>query len=145
PSSPDAADALVEAVAGAGRDFATLLRVRGRVRVTWVLLPEALSLAEARDGVDALDGSGIGVDDVLGNRVTPPPPGPCALCDGRRTVETDVLRAVRTELGGRARGMPRRPLRVAPALEREPRGVVALRALAARLAALDVFDAPRRT
>jgi len=142
---PDAADALVEEIAAAGRDLDALLRDRVRMRVSWVLLPEALSLAEARDGVGALEASGIGVDDVIVNRVTPPPPGPCALCDGRRTVETDVLRAARTELGGRARGMPPRPLRVAPALEREPRGVVALRALAARIAALDVFETPRRT
>ena len=103
----DAADALVDEIAAAGRDLAALLRDRARVRVSWVLLPEALSLAEARDGVAALDASGIGVDDILVNRVTPPPPGPCALCDGRRVAEAGVLRAARRQLGPRA-------LRIAP-------------------------------
>ena len=35
------------------------------------------------------------------NRVTPPPPGRCALCDGRRAAEAEVLRAVRRALGRR--------------------------------------------
>ena len=83
----DAADALVDEVDAAGRDLAELLRDPARVRVSWVLLPEALSLAEARDGIRALETSGIGVSEVIVNRVTPPPPGPCALCDGRRVAE----------------------------------------------------------
>jgi arsenite-transporting ATPase len=41
--------------------------------------------------------------------------------------------------------MPPRPLRGVPAVEREPRGVATLRALAARISTLDAFDAPRRT
>jgi arsenite-transporting ATPase len=134
---PDAADTLVEEIAAAGRDLAALLRDRARMRVTWVLLPEALSLAEARDGVAALDASGIHVDDVLVNRVTPPPEGPCALCDGRRAVEADILRATRTELGDREPGRTPRLFRVAPGLEREPRGVAALRTLAGRITDLD--------
>ena len=60
---PDAADALVEEIAAAGRDLDALLRDRVRMRVSWVLLPEALSLAEARDGVGALEASGIGGHD----------------------------------------------------------------------------------
>src|SRR5205823_673334 len=74
---PDTADALIDEIAAAGRDLASLLRDAARVRVTWVMLPEALSLDEARDGIGALDAEGIGVDDVLVNRVTPVPPGPC--------------------------------------------------------------------
>src|SRR5947208_2094379 len=134
---PDAADALVEEIAGAGRDLATLLRDRARVRVTWVLLPEALSLAEARDGVAALDASGIGVDDVLVNRVTPPPPAPCALCDGRRVAEAGMLHAARRDLGPR-------PVRIVPALEREPRGIAALRALASKMSEAPGAARPRR-
>jgi arsenite/tail-anchored protein-transporting ATPase len=118
---PDTADALVDEIADAGRDLAALLRDRARVRVSWVLLPEALSLAEARDGVTALDASGIPVDELVVNRLTPPPPAPCALCDGRRAAETEVLSAARRALD--------RPVRGAPALEREPRGVGALRTL----------------
>jgi arsenite-transporting ATPase len=139
---PDAADTLVEEIAMAGRDLAALLRDRARMRVTWVLLPEALSLAEARDGVGALDASGIHVDDVLVNRVTPPPGEPCALCDGRRTSEAEVLRAASKELGEREPGTTPRLFRVAPALEREPRGVAALRALAVLITDLDSDDGP---
>jgi arsenite-transporting ATPase len=118
---PDTADALVDEIADAGRDLAALLRDRARVRVSWVLLPEALSLAEARDGVAALDASGIPVDEIVVNRLTPPPPAPCALCDGRRAAEAEVLSAVGSALS--------RPVRGALALEREPRGVGALRTL----------------
>jgi arsenite-transporting ATPase len=121
---PDAADALVDEVAAAGRDLAALLRDPARVRVSWVLLPETLSLAEARDGIGALEASGIAVSEIVVNRVTPPPPGPCALCEGRRREEAGVLAAVRATLGGRA-------LRTVPAVAREPRGVAALRALGA--------------
>src|SRR5205085_3658405 len=92
---PDSADALVDEIAGAGRDLAALLRDRARVRVSWVLLPEALSLEETRDGIGALEAAGITVDELVVNRVTTPPPGPCALCDGRRAAEAVVMRDVR--------------------------------------------------
>jgi len=134
---PDSADALVDEIADAGRDLATLLRDRERVRVSWVLLPETLSLAEARDGVGALETSGIAVDELLVNRVTPPPPGRCALCDGRRAAEAVVLRAVRG-------AWPDRHIRGVPALEREPRGVAALRALARQGADVSKLEARRR-
>src|SRR5262249_30314549 len=65
---PDTADALVDEIASAGRHLAALLRDPARLRTTWVLLPEALSLAEARDGVETLEASGIAVDDLLVNR-----------------------------------------------------------------------------
>src|SRR5204863_9429133 len=56
---PDHADALVDEVRAAGRDLAAMLRDPGRVYVSWVLLPEALSLAETRDGIEALERAGI--------------------------------------------------------------------------------------
>ena len=140
---PDAADALVDEIAGAGRDLAELLRDGARVHVSWVLLPEVLALAEARDGVDALAASGIEVDEIVVNRVTAPPPSRCALCDGRRAAESEVLCAVRRELGERAPGRCR-SLRAVAALEREPRGVVALRTLARRIATLPDGAARRR-
>jgi arsenite-transporting ATPase len=133
---PDSADALVDEIAAAGRDLAALLRDRTRVCVSWVLLPEALSLAEARDGVAALDASGIPVDEVVVNRVTPPPPQRCALCEGRRAAEADVLREARAALG--------RPMRAGPALPREPRGVAALRAFGRAIAGIVPPAAARR-
>jgi arsenite-transporting ATPase len=118
----DGADALVDEVADAGRDLAALLRDPSRVRVSWVSLPEHVSLAEARDGIGALEASDIGVDELLMNRVTSPPPGRCAFCDGRRAAEAAVIDAARA-------AWPTRPIRAVPALEREPRGLAALRAL----------------
>lgn len=134
---PDSADALVDEIAGAGRDLAALLRDRERVRISWVLVPEPLSLAEARDGVGALETSGIVVDEIVVNRLTPAPPERCALCDGRRAAEAEVVRAVHAEWHGRA-------IRGVPAVEREPRGLAALRALARRMAAVGPPAASRR-
>ncbi|MBM4443130.1 MAG: ArsA family ATPase, partial [Candidatus Rokubacteria bacterium] len=134
---PDATDALVDEIAAAGRDLATLLRDPARVRISWVLLPETLSVAEARDGVGALEDSGLAVAELIVNRVTPPPPEPCALCDGRRVAEAAVLEEVRASFP--------HPIRAVPALEREPRGVAALRALAGRMAEVDAMEtAPLR-
>ena len=133
----DSADALVEEVEAAGRDLGALLRDPARVQVSWVLLPETLSLAEARDGIGALETSGIAVGEIVVNRVTPPPPGPCALCDRRRAAEAEVLATVRAELGTRA-------IRAVPAVEREPRGVAALRALGARTRDAETEAVPAR-
>jgi arsenite/tail-anchored protein-transporting ATPase len=139
---PDAADALVDEIADAGRDLADLLRDRARVRVSWVLLPEVLALAEARDGVRALEARSIDVDEIVVNRVTPAPPGPCALCDGRRATESEVLLAVNRDLAERAGGQCRSQ-RALPTLDHEPRGVVALRGLARRITEL-AASTPRR-
>jgi arsenite-transporting ATPase len=127
---PDGADALVDEIADAGRDLAELLRDPGRVRISWVLLAEALSLAEARDGVGALERDGIAVDEVVVNRVTPPPPGRCGLCDGRRAAEAAVVHEARA-------AWPARAMRLVPAAEREPRGVAALRSLARTMLPLE--------
>jgi arsenite-transporting ATPase len=132
---PDAADALADEVAAAGRDLAALLRDPDRVRISWVLLPEALSLEEAGDGIEALEAGGIRVDEILVNRVTPGPGAPCVLCDRRRAAEAPLRAAVAERLGrrdGRAR-----TLRMAAALDREPRSVSALRTLARRMTTLD--------
>ena len=134
---PDGADALVNEIADAGRDLAALLRDRGRVRVSWVMLPETLSLAETRDGVGALERSGITVDELVVNRITPPPPSRCVLCDGRRTAEAEVVRAAREAWDDR-------PIRGVPAIEREPRGAGPLRALARQMRDVARFASPPR-
>jgi arsenite-transporting ATPase len=139
---PDAADALAEELAAAGGDLAALLRDRARMHITWVLLPEALSLAEAADGIAALEASGIAVNDVVVNRVTEAPAAPCLLCDGRRAAEAPVRAAIAGMLGARDGGL--RTMRMAPALGREPRGVAALRTLARRTRALTTETVPRR-
>jgi arsenite-transporting ATPase len=123
----DAADRLIQALDADGRRLAGLLRDPARARFTWLLLPERLSLDEARDGVGALVAAGIPVAEVVINRATPAAPGPCAHCEVRRAAEADVIAATRA-------AFPKIPLRVLPGLEREPSGLVALRRLGRRLA-----------
>ena len=122
----DSADALVTEIEEESAGILAMLGDPARADFTWVMLPEALSLAETRDGVAGLRQSGITVGEILMNRVTPPPPGPCRLCAGRRKSETAILEAT-------ARAFRGTPLRVLAAREDEPQGVAALRALAPAL------------
>jgi len=117
-----APDRLIEELDADGRRLAALLRDPDRCRFTWLLLPERLSLEETRDGVAALATTGIAVSELVVNRLTPPPADPCALCEGRRLEEGRVLAETR-------RAFPTLPLRALPALDREPRGAPALRAV----------------
>ena len=121
----DEAEAVIEELDERGRALAALLRDPRRATFTWVLLAEEMSLAEASDGIDALEGEAMAVATVIVNRVTPPPPGRCELCEGRRRAEAPVLAAAGRAWGAR--------LRVLPTVEREPRGVPALRDISRRL------------
>jgi anion-transporting ArsA/GET3 family ATPase len=56
---PEAADRLIDALASQAREAAERLRDPERTRFAWVALPEALSLAEAGDGLAALARTGI--------------------------------------------------------------------------------------
>ncbi len=119
----DAADALVAEIEGEARDLHALLRDRARTSFTWVLLPEPVALAETLDAVRALDGAGIAVDEILVNRLTRTSAA-CALCAGRAADETRVVDRVR-------RAFPGRRVRLVGMAEIEPRGLAALRRLAA--------------
>ena len=121
-----AADRLVEELDRDGTRLIALLRDPARARFTWLLLPEALSLAETRDGVAALAAAGIEVAELVVNRVTLPPSRACAHCAARRATEARVLAETRL-------AFPALALRVLPALEAEPRGLVALRKVGALL------------
>jgi arsenite/tail-anchored protein-transporting ATPase len=122
----DAADALIAELAADAEETAALLRDPRQVAFTWVLDADELALLEAWDGVRALRARGMRVDEVVVNRVTPPPPSACALCQARRRGQADVI--------ARVTGALRPPsLRVAPAQEEEPRGGPALRRLARAL------------
>jgi arsenite-transporting ATPase len=123
----DAADALIEELAKDAEGTAARLRDPRHVAFTWVLDAEELALAEARDGVGTLRARGMRVDQVAVNRVTPPPPARCALCDGRRRSQAGVLARA-------ARQLSPESLHVVPAHEDEPRGAAALRALGRALA-----------
>jgi len=122
----DAADALVVEIEGQARALHALLRDPARCRFTWVLLPEPLALEEARDGIRALEESGIAVDEIIVNRVTPGERR-CALCAARAGAEQQILARL-PELFSRRRVL------LLPALDREPRGARALRRVGAALA-----------
>jgi arsenite/tail-anchored protein-transporting ATPase len=122
----DTADALIAEVEEEAAAILALLRDAERTTFSWVMLPEALSLEETRDGVAGLRRAGITVGEIVVNRVTPPPPGPCALCRSRRRSEAGIL----TET---ARAFPGIPLRVVPAAEDEPEGLDLLRRFAPAL------------
>ena len=123
---PDRVDAALDEIEDEGRGLAALLADRERTRFLWLLLPEALSLAEAKDGVAALQAAGIAVDEVIVNRVTPPG-DLCASCGERRRAELTVIAAA-------AAAFPDYRLRLLPALGREPRGVAGLRRMGKALA-----------
>jgi arsenite-transporting ATPase len=125
---PDEADALVAEIDSEGRDLHALLSDSSRCSFSWVLLPEALSLAETEDAIGALRRQRIAVQELVVNRTTPPSPGRCALCEGRRRAERRVLGALRKSLPGVR-------LRPVPAQETEPRGMAALRRLGAVMTA----------
>jgi arsenite-transporting ATPase len=117
-----AADRLIEELAGDGRRLAAALRDGERCRFTWLLLPERLSLEEARDGVAVLAATGIAVHELVVNRLTPSSRTPCTHCGDRRREEARVLADTH-------RAFPTLPVRVLPALDAEPRGPVALRSV----------------
>jgi len=134
---PDTADALVDEIATDGRRLGDLLRDRARCVFSWVLLPETLALEETRDAVAALTAAGLVVDELIVNRVTPPPPTRCPTCEARVRAEDAVIGAARQAFRDRR-------LRRVPALAREPRGLSALRAVGRALTdGLDVASQPR--
>ncbi|HJX27663.1 MAG TPA: ArsA family ATPase, partial [Thermoanaerobaculia bacterium] len=132
---PDQADALIQEVEEQGREIEELLRDPARTSFLWVLLPEALSVEETRDGLRALEEGGIPVPELIVNRITPPPSSSapsrdtsCARCDARRRSQREALTALRAHFPGH-------PLRLLPERSDEPRGTTALRAFGKDLAA----------
>jgi arsenite-transporting ATPase len=124
---PEAADRLIAVLADQARETAARLRDTDQTAFVWVTLPEELSLAEAGDGIAALERAGITVREVVVNRVLPDG-GPCPICDRRRSDEAKVIAAIRRRFG---RG---RTVRIVPAAIKEPRGLTALASLARRRA-----------
>lgn len=118
---PGRADRLIEEIAGEGRELGEMLRDPERASFSWVLLPEALSVAETRDALAALDQAGIVVREVIVNRVARiAPPGSCPACAARRRSEMEAVAEIRRSFGDRN-------LRFLPAFDKEPRGLTALR------------------
>jgi arsenite-transporting ATPase len=88
---PDGTDEVIESIAAEGRALAELVKDPERCRFTWVLIPETLSVLESLDGIAALEALGVMVDEIIINRLTPPPPEKCALCETRIALEAEAL------------------------------------------------------
>ena len=137
----DAADALIHELDREGEKLAAILHDREGTSVSWVTLPEPMALEETSDAIEALEAAGIHVDRLIVNRMTPVPPKPrsgeggpprrgddgCSFCEARRRFEARALAPVARRFHGRE-------ILAVPEAEREPTGVAALRALAARIA-----------
>jgi len=112
---PDLTDELISEIEEEGREMGELLRDPARASFAWVLLPEALAIAETRDALNALDDAGIPVSEVIVNRVAGHPG------------ELEAITEIRDVFGDRS-------LRFLPAFDREPRGLPALSKVAKALA-----------
>jgi arsenite/tail-anchored protein-transporting ATPase len=121
----DESDAIIEELYREAERLGALLRDRSRMRLYWVMQAEEMSVAESSRAVAALHADGIHVNDMVVNRLTAPPPSTCALCDQRRRVETECLKAI----ANRARGEDVNLWTLA-AIEDPPQGLDALRAVA---------------
>jgi arsenite-transporting ATPase len=133
---PDAADRTVAGLAADAASLRALLRDPDRTEVVWVLLPEVAALEETRDGVAALEAAGLPVGELVVNRLAPRPAAGCPACTRRHRHEAGVTAAVRRAFAGRR-------LTAVPELDAEPRGVAALRRLAARRFPLPVSPGRR--
>jgi len=125
---PDAEDALIGEIDREGRDLHALMRDPALVHVSWVTLPESMSIEETADAADALSSEGIPLRDVIVNRLTPPPRRRCGRCDGRRVLERRALVAIQDRVPGV-------PLIGVAERSAEPRGPRALAGIGAEIAA----------
>ena len=108
---PDRADELIASIEEEGRELGEHLRERSSF--TWVLLPEALAIAETRDALAALDDAEIQVEELIVNRVVP---------SRHREALAEIQKLFKD-----------RPLRFLPEFETEPRGLTNLRKVAKAL------------
>ncbi len=122
----EAADALIGRLAGDAAALHDALRDTVRTSCCWVTLPEALSLAEAEDGITTLEQRGLAVETVIVNRIVADGP-PCPICDRRRAAEARAIGAVRRRFGH-----GRRIVAVSDTVT-EPKGVLRLASLGRQL------------
>ncbi len=133
----DSADALIAEIYRAGHDLASLLRDRGTTRVSWVSLPELMSVEETGAAAAALAKSHIPLAEVMVNRVTSPSSDRCRWCEGRVVLEQQAMRRLRKR-------MPRVSAIEVAARATEPRGVHALNAIGVEIDARRVIAASSR-
>ena len=122
----DSADRLITELDRDGASLAAMLRDEQVTRFSWVTLAEPMALEETSDAIRSLARAGLMVRDLIVNRVTPVPPGPCGWCAARRRVEARAIAPLQRRFSD---------LRILklPELSDEPRGVASLRKVAASL------------
>ena len=129
--TPESPDRLIGEMADEAHALASLLRDRRQTAVSWVTLPEPVTIAETRDGLAELLRMGLHVDQLVINRVTPPPEGACSWCTARRAFEAGAIASLATD----AAGVPAAAVVTVAARATEPRGAAALASVAAELRA----------
>jgi arsenite-transporting ATPase len=123
---PDEADRMIERLEADARELRALLTDRQRTEVAWVTLPEPMAVEETIDAVRALAAHGMAVKSLVVNRVTVASDPSCTWCRARRALETEAIAVLRSRLAG-ARVL------MVQAIEREPVGARALRAIGSAL------------
>jgi len=116
----DACDHLIIELDEAGERWERILGDRSRAAFYWITLPEPMAVAETRDALVRLHRERIPVAELIVNRVTPAPDRPCEACTQRRSAERAVIMTLTP-------ARVRAPIRLLPALDREPCGAVSLR------------------
>ncbi|HKV08301.1 MAG TPA: ArsA family ATPase, partial [Thermoanaerobaculia bacterium] len=111
---PDETDAFVAEIEAEGRDLEAMLRDPERSELVWVMLPEALSVAESRDAVAALAAEGIRVREIVVNRVVGDV-GECPVCRARWAEQAAAMGEIEEAFAGIA-------VRVIEEEREEPRG-----------------------
>jgi arsenite-transporting ATPase len=96
----DESDTLIAEIDREGRSLEALLRDPEATRVSWVSLPEPMSVDETASAATSLAEAKIPLTDVIVNRVTPAPAAPCRWCDGRRVLEYQATARLRSRLPG---------------------------------------------
>jgi len=124
----DAADTLILDMERQVQAMAALLRDRRRTLISWITLPEALSVEETRDALTRLQHADMAAGLIIVNRLTRAPRTRCAWCDARRRTEAAAVARLRQQVGAVAT-----PLVGVAAADREPRGVATLARFGARM------------
>ncbi len=127
PNMGDTGDALIADLEAEGRTLEERLRDPETTSLVWVLLPEALAVAETEDALATLEKVGLTVTELIVNRVLPPGGDDSPLFRERRRSEEAVIREIRKVFKGRE-------IRFLLEEEKEPRGRGGLRGIGANLA-----------
>ena len=129
------AEALIADLRRDARNLYRRLRDKEKTHISWVLLPEPLAIAETESALRRLSDSGLGVSELIVNRVAQAS-NACAESLGRLDAEASALREVQRRFPGRA-------LRQVAERQREPTGVRELLSIAGHLAGHEVLPAAK--